>query len=65
MNTDNMYWEDYAGQEGNGFQYLGYINYKGDWDFQPISNLRDQVKEIQRRYGKRTFMRIFKEPVHE
>ena len=60
-NINDMYWEDYDGQNGEDFKYVGYTNLKGEPVILPITQqLEDMVREIRRASGSSTQIRIYR-----
>ena len=53
--TDDLYFEDYVGQDTTGFEYIGVIGK----DPVPLTDAEEQVKEFIRLFGD-SLVRIYK-----
>ena len=55
---DNMYWETYDDQDTNDFDFIGV---EGSDEMEELTNIEEQVAELQRVYGKRVEIRVYRE----
>jgi hypothetical protein len=56
------YWVDYGGQPTEGF---GYIGTDDEESITEIANIKEQVIELQRRYGEWTPIRLYSKEIPE